>query len=123
MLGADLFTSKFRRVGGWSVDYLHHFFFVVLSHFNCSVEPEDPAVTTLMEHFKNVITGIADGKWSQLTSKWISKKDKQKLFVMDRIQIQAARVLDMDPQPFLLTTGLVKSFADFGKGCLRVSGN
>ena len=40
---------------------------------SCSVGPEDPAVTTLVEHFKKVITEIAD-KWSHWPSKWISKK-------------------------------------------------
>ena len=55
---------------------------------------------TLVDHFKKIITEITDGKWSHLPSKWISKKDKQKLYAADRTQVQ--RVLDMDPQPFFL---------------------
>ena len=68
--------------------------------FYCSVGREDPAVNTSVEHFKN--TEIADNKWSHWPSKWISKKDKQKLYVMDRKQLQDDRFLDMDPQPFFL---------------------
>src|SRR6185312_16325392 len=41
-------------------------------------------------------------KWSHRPSKWISKKDKQKLYVMERKQLQEDRVLDPDPQPFFL---------------------
>ena len=70
--------------------------------FYCSVGDEDPAVNTLVEHFKKVITEITDNKWSHWPSKWISKKDKQKLYVMDRKQLQDDRFLDMDPQPFFL---------------------
>ena len=55
---------------------------------------------TLVDHFKKIITEITDGKWSHLPSKWISKKDKQKLYAADRTQVQ--RVLDMDPEPFFL---------------------
>jgi hypothetical protein len=69
---------------------------------NCSVGPQDPSVMTLVEHFRKVITEITDDKWSHLPSKWISKKDKQKLYVMDRKQLQDERVLDSDPQPFFL---------------------
>jgi len=60
------------------------------------------AVTTLVEHFKKMITEITDNKWSHWPSKWISKKDKHKLYVMDRKQLQDDRFLDMDPQPFFL---------------------
>ena len=59
------------------------------------------AVTTLVEHFKKMITEITDNKWSHWPSKWISKKDKHKLYVMDR-KLQDDRFLDMDPQPFFL---------------------
>ena len=57
---------------------------------------------TLVEHFNKVMTDITDNKWSHCPSKWISKKDKQKLYVMDREQLQGDRVLDMDPKPFFL---------------------
>ena len=97
------------RSGPWScID--DHFLFLSTSCsglFYCSVGREDPAVTTLVEHFKKVITEIADNKWSHWPSKWISKKDKQKLHVMDRKQLQDDRVLDMDPQPFFLTYHLL----------------
>ena len=63
---------------------------------------QDPSVTALVEHFKNVITEITAGKWFHWPSKWISRKDKQQLYVMDRKQIQDDRVLDSDPQPFFL---------------------
>ena len=72
------------------------------SLFYCSVGPQDPAVTTLVEHFKKVITEITDNKWSHWPSKWISKKDKQKLYVTERKQRQDDRFLDIDPQPFFL---------------------
>ena len=70
--------------------------------FDCSVGREDPAVNTLVEHFKKVITEITNNDWSHWPSKWISKKDKQKLYVMDRKQLQDDHFLDMDPQPFFL---------------------
>ena len=50
-----------------------------------------------------MITDITNNDWSHWPSKWISKKDKQKLYVMDRKQLQDDRFLDMDPQPFFLT--------------------
>ena len=79
------------------------FFAAFLDHFRLLfVGPQDPSVTTLVAHFKNVITEITDGKWSHRPSKWISKKDKQKLYVMERKQLQEDRVLDPDPQPFFL---------------------
>ena len=90
--------------GPWGCIYVY---FLLLSTscsglFDCSVGREDPAVNTLVEHFKKVIKEITDNKWSHWPSKWISKKDKQKLYVMDRKQLQDDRVLDMDPQPFFL---------------------
>jgi hypothetical protein len=59
-------------------------------------------VATLVEHFNTVISNIVDGKWYHRPSRWISKKDQQKLYVMDRKQLQEDRVLDMNPQPFFL---------------------
>ena len=85
---------------GCFTDFRDHFSFAQFAHFNCCVEPQDPAVITLVDHFKKIITEITDGKWSHPPSKWISKKDKQKLYAADRTQVQ--RVLDMDSQPFFL---------------------
>ena len=50
--------------------FIHSPFFVV--------EPEDKAVATLVNHFKQVITNIVDNKWSHLPTQWLSK-EKQKV--------------------------------------------
>jgi hypothetical protein len=88
--------------GGGFSSLAVRFSLLVNFNFDSYVGATDPPVTALVEHFKKVIVEIVDDKWSHRPAKWISKKDKQKLYVMDRTQLQGDRVLDPDPQPFFL---------------------
>ena len=70
-------------------------------HF-VAVDPDDEAVTTLVNHFTQVIDQILADNWSHLPHEWISKKTKQKVYVISPEEANESRTLENGPQPFFL---------------------
>jgi hypothetical protein len=76
-------------------------FFFYLSFV--AVESEDEAVAVLASHFTQVIDHILSDTWSHLQHDWISKKTKQKVYVLSRDEADESRTHDNDPHPFFLS--------------------
>jgi len=77
-------------------------FQLVFSLHCVAVGPDDEAVATLAHHFTQVIDQILADNWAHLPHDWISKKKKQKVYVISPEEANESRTLENGPQPFFL---------------------
>lgn len=68
----------------------------------CFVDPEDPAIAVLVEHFRSVVGSIVDDRWRHFASRWVSGESKKKVSVMGLQELNKALELNRQPTPFFL---------------------
>ena len=66
------------------------------------VELNDPAIQTLVDHFKLVITHIADDTWRHFKKTWTAAATNKTIHVAGLDQLQETMILDTQPEPFFL---------------------
>ena len=75
-------------------------------HVICFVDPEDPAIAVLVEHFRNVVGAIVDDRWRHFASRWVSEESKKKVSVMGLQELNKALELNRQPSlSFLVAIG------------------
>ena len=63
---------------------------------------DDPAIQTLVDHFKLVITHIADDTWRHFKKTWTASATNKTIHVAGLDQLQETMILDTQPEPFFL---------------------